>query len=286
MKLLKIIADNYENFLLERWRKKKQFDKIVKWYYRQNKVFETNLPMTEQFVKYFENAIVCQRCGKCCKQSWTGPKGIAVQDKYEIRALAKYLGLRENSFRDAYCFQVNKEKDQWAIKIPCPFFEDTIHECKIYSMRPSVCLFFPVQQPVLKQVQNKIYPTITLSPDCLAVQKFLKEILLPGKKFSFKGRKKLKFIIKEKLKMWNPFRSKEKELEKDKSFYGSIGTLSAPLLEKLNAAANADGYLIMITDVKGTQLNHTYFTKEFPNGDIMPTLDEYAKLLEKEVPKQ
>ena len=74
-------------------------------------------------------------------------------------------------------------------------------------------------------------------------------------------------------------------LRKDKKDSRIIESLDSQLLKKLEICAKVNGYLILVTTLKGTQLNHTYFTKEFPKGDLMPTLDEYAKILEKEVSK-
>jgi len=196
---IEVLAYHYKIYLLERWRKKKQFDKIIDWFCRTKEVFETNLPIVE-FIQYTEKALVCQRCGECCRQNKSDPQGIALQDKFEIRTIAKYLGLKENSFRDAYCFQIDKAKDHWAIKMPCPFLkvEDSweqgkgyraINKCQIYSVRPIICQFYPMQQPVFKLFKDRIEPTITLSPHCPAVQKFLKEVLLPDKKFSFRKKK-------------------------------------------------------------------------------------------------
>lgn len=53
--------------------------------------------------------------------------------------------------------------------------------------------------------------------------------------------------------------------------------------EAIEKAEKSEGYLIMVTRVNGDKLHHTFFTKEFPSNDIMTSLDEHAKLLEKEV---
>lgn len=54
------------------------------------------------------------------------------------------------------------------------------------------------------------------------------------------------------------------------------------LTKVMRDAEKADGYLIMVTLLKGETLTHTYFTKNFRKNDIMASLDEQAKLLEPE----
>lgn len=45
----------------------------------------------------------------------------------------------------------------------------------------------------------------------------------------------------------------------------------------------SEGYMILLSVRKGEILHHTYFTNGFRKGDIMPSLDEHAKLMEPEV---
>lgn len=62
---------------------------------------------------------------------------------------------------------------------------------------------------------------------------------------------------------------------------------SAPVVNKLDEAIEiarrADGFMVLITRLNGDKLTHTQFTNNFRRGDIMPSLDELAKLLEPEV---
>ncbi len=44
-----------------------------------------------------------------------------------------------------------------------------------------------------------------------------------------------------------------------------------------------EGYMILISTRKGDTLSHTYYTNDFRKGDIMPSLDEHAKLVEIEI---
>ena len=57
----------------------------------------------------------------------------------------------------------------------------------------------------------------------------------------------------------------------------------------INEAEMADGYMVLVTRLvqgdKEDKLIHTTFTDNFNRDDIMPSLDEFAKLLESEIRK-
>jgi len=53
--------------------------------------------------------------------------------------------------------------------------------------------------------------------------------------------------------------------------------------EKIKEAERSEGYLILVTRLNNKKLIHTYFTQTFPRGDIPIALNEYKKLLEKEM---
>ena len=55
-------------------------------------------------------------------------------------------------------------------------------------------------------------------------------------------------------------------------------------LEKMvSDAESADGYMILITRINGEQLTHVVTTKTFKNEDILPSIDELSKQIEKEI---
>ena len=58
------------------------------------------------------------------------------------------------------------------------------------------------------------------------------------------------------------------------------------LFRELEKLKESDGYLVMISRLKGDTLIHTYFTKNFRRDDIAPSLDEHAKLLKSEIIKK
>jgi len=45
----------------------------------------------------------------------------------------------------------------------------------------------------------------------------------------------------------------------------------------------SEGYMILLSVRKGETLYHSYFTNDYRKGDIMPSMDELAKLIEPEV---
>ncbi len=55
------------------------------------------------------------------------------------------------------------------------------------------------------------------------------------------------------------------------------------LKKRLEQVIRADGYLVMITHRSGDTLHHTYFTNKFRHDDMIPTLDEHAKMLQQEI---
>lgn len=70
------------------------------------------------------------------------------------------------------------------------------------------------------------------------------------------------------------FQRKKKLIIKDKA-----------LEDALLDAMESDGYMILITRLKGDTLFHTQSRHQFRDGDIMPSLDEMAKLLEVDTKK-
>lgn len=55
------------------------------------------------------------------------------------------------------------------------------------------------------------------------------------------------------------------------------------VMKHFDLAKESDGYLIMITTLNGDNLNHTAITSHFRTGDLIPSLIEYSKQLEKQV---
>ena len=59
--------------------------------------------------------------------------------------------------------------------------------------------------------------------------------------------------------------------------------INKKLINAITEIEKVDGYLVTVTELKGDELIHTYFMKNFRKDDIFSSLDEYAKLLEREI---
>lgn len=58
------------------------------------------------------------------------------------------------------------------------------------------------------------------------------------------------------------------------------------LKEEISKVERSEGYLIMFTRLNNHQLTHTYFKQSFPQGDIESSIEEWKKLLKKEIINQ
>ena len=56
-----------------------------------------------------------------------------------------------------------------------------------------------------------------------------------------------------------------------------------PLEQVIVDIEKADGYLILWSKLEGDKLIHGHFSSNFKKNDMFPALDEYAKLLEREI---
>jgi hypothetical protein len=80
----------------------------------------------------------CRRCGSCC----TGEPGYVFLGQEEGAAIADFLGLGEETFREVYA---RKALGRWSLSEEkdgrCVFF--TAEGCRIYAVRPRQCRTFP-----------------------------------------------------------------------------------------------------------------------------------------------
>jgi Fe-S-cluster containining protein len=82
----------------------------------------------------------CKRCGQCCKIP------VHVTPK-EVERIARQVKLHPREF----CVDV---KGLSYLKHPCPFFEESNKQCKIYNIRPEVCRLYPFEtsRPILQAI--------------------------------------------------------------------------------------------------------------------------------------
>jgi len=69
--------------------------------------------------------IDCVSCGECCRTC--NPVVVQKQE-------AEHIPLKLERYTD----------DLWALPSPCPFRDDGLKMCRIYSHRPVVCKFYPL----------------------------------------------------------------------------------------------------------------------------------------------
>ena len=66
------------------------------------------------------------------------------------------------------------------------------------------------------------------------------------------------------------------------NFFNKGKIKNKSLEEKILEIEQSEGYMIVMTKREGDKLTHTTFINNFRKDDIFSSLDEYAKLLEKE----
>jgi len=95
----------------------------------------------------------CAGCGACC----TGTPGYVWVNKAEIIALAAALGTDVERFQRKYVRLVGVRKS--LVELPggeCVFFDQQVHQCKVYQVRPRQCRTWP------------FWPSNLRSPECWA----------------------------------------------------------------------------------------------------------------------
>lgn len=109
---------------------------------RRNMIPKQDLMERIKLLSTFQGEHECSRCGRCCIHS--DPIGILGSEQALI---AKQLSMSIPEFRDKYIhgrmgqwLLIRKEEDH-----PCPFLEGTPgqYRCRIYPVRPGVCIAFP-----------------------------------------------------------------------------------------------------------------------------------------------
>ncbi len=90
----------------------------------------------------------CTQCGNCCKIH--GKYAYVYMREDEVTAIADYLQLSEEKFREQHC----EEDEGWTIikmdEPACPFLDEQ-NRCKIYPVRPKQCATWPFWDENLKE---------------------------------------------------------------------------------------------------------------------------------------
>ncbi len=177
-----------------------------------------------EILKHFK----CDQCGWCCRAF---PVMLSAED---VERISKRLGMNRQRFMYKYVEKI-VNKVSCYLKNPCPFLQNKsggITTCKVYTVRPSVCLYYPLSS-------NPPPKIVSMGKCSLAKSlgdrvKKIYEALPQENKRNDEANNKLKEmaeedkedneLLKEGLKDLN-FQSKEKESQ-DMTF-------SYPMLKKL-----------------------------------------------------
>jgi Fe-S-cluster containining protein len=84
-----------------------------------------------QKIKAFKEAFNCQKCGKCCEEGL----GVALwpHEFLRLQKIEKHL-LRHIAYLN-----------RWhVLKMPCFFYNQKKHKCRIYDKRPIACQLYPI----------------------------------------------------------------------------------------------------------------------------------------------
>lgn len=90
----------------------------------------------------------CQRCGKCCSGGLLDSErvdaiGLTTED---VLRLSEFLHISKKQFKEKYTFTRETKR---MMPTPCPFISE--QGCVVYSARPLVCRYFPLNQVIHKK---------------------------------------------------------------------------------------------------------------------------------------
>ena len=104
-------------------------------------------------MKDFTNNGKCSSCGECCSDTLP----LTVE---EINKIKEYI-------RQHKIPELNKETGNFK----CPFRNDIMKRCNIYSVRPYICQIYKCDTPVEKAIIDKVEISKTRTP-CSMAQTF------------------------------------------------------------------------------------------------------------------
>lgn len=110
---------------------KKAFKKILKQKNKQRHIEQLAAELHQQVFATTD----CLSCANCCRSI---PPIVTGND---ARRIAKYLGMKEGDFVDAY-LRIDEDGDQVMKTTPCPFLDEQNY-CRIYEVRPKACAEYP-----------------------------------------------------------------------------------------------------------------------------------------------
>ena len=133
----------------------------------------SKLPALTENARSFRGLFQCARCGKCCV-SFLGTR----VTKDDIERICKHLHIAKENFMHEYTIESNKKR---GIKQPCPFFNSS--SCMIYTTRPMVCRFFPLQSKPGPDGKLKLCVSPVCSSGIAALEEVEKQCQKSNSKF-------------------------------------------------------------------------------------------------------
>ncbi len=111
------------------------------------------IPFTPENVKDLLSKGTCRKCGGCCIPNPANPRspGVEVFDD-ELKIIAHYLQTSYDTLKENTLEGKNQDKP-WPLdevistrllSLPCPFYEEKTVGCRIYGVRPLVCMIYPI----------------------------------------------------------------------------------------------------------------------------------------------
>lgn len=125
---------------------------------------DPNRPESDQGVKLFWERFKCQNCGRCC---YTPGAGLYLE-KEDFDRIAKQVGKEKLK---SFC-RYDKDLNAWALKQPCPFYDEKKKACQIYKIRPATCTKYPLHPPLKEMPYN-----LAVDAFCPAAREFAKETM-------------------------------------------------------------------------------------------------------------
>jgi Fe-S-cluster containining protein len=119
---------------------------------------------SDQGVKLFWETFKCQHCGRCC---YTPGAGLYLE-KQDFDRIADLVGKKKLKIICKY----DKRIEAWVLKQPCPFYDQELKQCQIYSIRPQTCAKYPLHPPV-----NEVPYNLAVDAFCPTARELVKETL-------------------------------------------------------------------------------------------------------------
>ena len=111
------------------------------------------IPFTPDNVEGVLSYSECRKCGRCCIPNPLNPgsPGVEVLED-ELKVIANHLHLTYETLGEKTLKgknlnspqQLNDVASTRRLPLPCPFYDEETNECQVYSVRPVVCLIYPI----------------------------------------------------------------------------------------------------------------------------------------------